>query len=216
MDVTYAKIGDFIQYVVDWNVTITPDDFSKDRIILQRTITIEEIEETAKALFRCDKQEFIDGVGDILVTAGYLMYLRSNGCVDLSNIYAIDSNLLERVYSLKEILERISGNMFYPNQDEYFNLQLLCAYAIHMFGRDEFEQYMDAILKSNDSKFVPFHEFDEHIEMNHVESKYKDKFDHIIPVEGSFRGSKVIMLRADNGFGKLLKPTVFVEPKDLL
>lgn len=216
MDVSYTKCSDFIQYVIDWNAVIS-DDFSDARLDLQKKITMEEINETMEALEYCDKKEVIDGVGDILVTAGFYLYLQNEQDTSfLDNICAIDSELLKYQIGFDSVLHDISYDLQSFAIVDYFKLQLLCAYTIDMFGRDTVEDYFDAILKSNDSKFIKPEEYNEQVEMNHVTSKYSGKFSNITPVTRMFRGSEVILLLADGGHGKMLKPTMFKEPHDFM
>lgn len=214
MYVSYDLCSDFIEYVIDWNAVISYD-FSQARKDLQIAITLEELDETINAFYKCDKKEIIDGVGDVLVTAGFYLYLQNNQNTEfLDQLYPIDSEPLKSQVSFIDLLHVIRDKLDIEKHVDYFELQLLCAHTIAMFGREVVEDYFDAILKSNDSKFIRIDEYDEAVEMNHVTSKYADKFSDITPVTRNFRGTEVILLRADGGSGKLLKPTTFKEPDE--
>ena len=215
-DITYSGIINFIQYVVDWNEVILDKDASiESRMELQKTITLSEVQETIDAFNDNDKQEIVDGVGDVLVTAGYMIYLKEGNMNFLDYTFSFTTKDLLNEMSFESLLMVIKQEVI-NEHISYYNLQLLAAYVINMFGREYVVPYLNAILKSNDSKFVRMDQWDEKKEADHVEKKYKGKFDNIVGVPRKFRGEDVMLLRADFGRGKLLKPTVFVEPTDIL
>lgn len=216
MDVSYTNIRNFIEYVIDWNDVIS-QDFSPARTALQKTITLSEIQETINAFSECNKKEIIDGCGDILVTAGFYLYLMNNQSTKfLNKIYEIDSVALKLHRQPDEITSDIYYDLEEHNHVSFFELQLLCAQVIDMYGHDLVFDYLDAILKSNDSKFTKAADFDYDSEMSRANTKYAGSFENITTVERMFRGEKVILIRADNGNGKLLKPIGFKEPESFM
>jgi hypothetical protein len=216
MDVSYRNIRTFIMHVIDWNDVIS-QDFSEARNELQKSITLEEINETIMAFRDCDKVEVVDGVGDILVTAGFYLYLQSGRDISfMDKLMAIDSELLKETGYLDWRLDKLKDDLEDYDTVDFKMLQFICAEAIRIFGEEYVQNYFCAILYSNESKFTPIHEYNHEVEMEHVESKYKDKFANIVPVTRMFRGKEVVLLRADNGHGKLLKPTGFKEPSAFL
>lgn len=212
----YEKIENFIHYVIDWN-QVLDTDISEKKLALQTKITLSEVQETIDSILENNEREMIDGVGDILVTAGYMIYLQNEGSCDFLNethtgfrfeCPASNELLYDMVREIKSEVE--------THTVDYFSLRELAAAAISRFGESTISDYFDRILLSNDSKFIKKSDWDEPTELNHANKKYQGEFSNITAVAGTFRGNDIFMLRADGGVGKILKPTGFVEPEDVV
>lgn len=225
MDNRYHKLPQFIQYVIDWNkVFLNPDMTLDERIDLQKKVTVEEINETLAALMIEDPKEIIDGIGDILVTAGYLRYLYAGESVDFLNSSLFNYDIkYENYYQYVDVIHfpliDLKNHILHETTSfSYDTLNYLACYAICDFGRDNVENYFNAILLSNDTKFVPVEQWvefnDEYMEA--AQEKYEGKYKDLVWWESDFRGEPVFLIRADHGRGKILKPPSFKEPSDLL
>lgn len=202
----------FINHVIDWNQTIT-SDLSDERFELQQDITLSEIQETIEGIKDRNEREIIDGVGDIIVTAGYLEYLETGSKDYLQDVYAYDGDIDDRVDLLDLVVLAKFGTI-----GEYVDLALLHDILIkaeEIFGQAKVQDYLVRVLRSNESKFVQPGEFDEHAELALANEKYAGKFNDLVVTTGLFQGNEVKMIRADGGSGKLLKPSKFVEPEDI-
>jgi len=214
MDVTYHKLPSFIRDVIVWNKVIG-EDFGEQKFDLQKKITLEEINETIEAYRANDMKEVIDGVGDILVTAGYFNYLKTQSDQFLGEKIEFNSEVMPYYIGFESLLDNIKTSIL-RGHTCYFSLSLLAAKTIHMYGRELVEDYFQAIIKSNYSKFIKPEDWNEDLEMQHVKNKYAGKFENIIPVTVTVEGQDYILLKADNGQGKLLKPTLFCEPHEFM
>jgi hypothetical protein len=214
MDVTYHKLGQFVQDVIVWNKVIG-EDFGEHKFDLQKKITLEEINETIEAYRNNDKKEIIDGVGDILVTAGYFNYLKTQSDEFLKEKIQFDSEVMPFYIGFESLLDNIKTSII-RGHTCHFSLSLLASKTIDMYGRELVEDYFQAIIKSNYSKFILPEDWNEDLELQHARNKYAGKFENIIPVTVTVDNQDYILLKADNGKGKLLKPTLFREPHDFM
>ena len=202
----------FINHVIDWNQTIT-SDLSEERFVLQQDITLSEIQETIDGLMANDIREIIDGVGDIIVTAGYLDYLDKGSKDYLDEEFEHEIDIDDRLDLIDLVVFAKFGTIC-----GYVGLSLLhdiLRRAEERFGQDTVQDYLIRVLRSNESKFVHPGEFDEHAELALANEKYAGKFNDLVVTTGLFQGNEVKMIRADGGSGKLLKPSKFVEPEDI-
>lgn len=106
MDTTFLnKPTDFYKYVeevIHWNKVSQAgkEDFSAKKISDQKNFVLEEINELGEAIIAKDKEEVVDALADIVVTAGYWLYLKEpslikNSC-KLMN-FSLGSNHYNRI-----------------------------------------------------------------------------------------------------------------------
>lgn len=198
----------FLNHVIDWNQTFGTD-FSKERLNLQFDITLSEIEETNIAISKNNIFEIIDGIGDIIVTSGYLSYIQTQKN-DYIYEYLFDQSSL--IKSIVIDMEKLILSRVIPPTHMIY--QLLVS-AQNEYGVVLVNDYLMRILKSNESKFVPEENFDSEYELKRAIERYGKEFKNIVVCDGIFRDKKIKMLRADNGNGKLLKPSTFIEPNNI-
>lgn len=199
--ISFPKYGEYLKRVIDWNAVVGQYD-----IELQRSLILSEIKETKDALADRDHKEIVDGVCDVFVTASYMNYLYT-GNVDPVIVEANADYAFEPNYVL-DVITAFTNNSI-PHHNE---IQSLILAAVGRYGLDKVEDYMERVLDSNDSKFVPADQWDEEREINHAYNKYGFEFGKIGVVARELNGKTVYLLRGNDGEGKLLKPTTFVEP----
>lgn len=209
---SFLRYLEFLNRVIEWNKVVHGDNVVPES--LQKSITREEINETIKAIEDDDVQEILDGIGDILVTAGYLTYMNTgaNELIDTVDVPEIRfSNPLDILNEMLIYLDLEVSDITYD-----YHIQALICWACKKYGYKEVEKYIENILISNESKFMLPRECDTIHEVSVAVEKYKSKgFKNIVIVTGEFMGKEVYILRADGGNGKVLKPTTFVEPSDI-
>lgn len=218
------KYVSYINEVVKWNSIgrLEPLD---QQLLVQVKVTEEEIKETIAAITARDYVEILDGVADVLVTAGYLAYLNKPN-IDILQTINEHGGSLPNTYSeiannLKELLLQVQES---PTTIEHAQVLQVIAWARECFGFDAVTNYIEAVLESNNSKFIAFEEgiTDEQIvqvleyELELATKKYAGKHKDLVFVRVPKGSVDYYVLRSDNGQGKILKPTRFKEPTDLL
>jgi hypothetical protein len=200
-EIRFPMYGECLNRVIDWNAVVGQRD-----IELQRSLVISEIEETRDAIKDRDDREILDGVCDVFVTASYLNYMLFPYALTADT--RIDECHPLDVHTLLKCVEAFSSN----SVPHHFDIQLLLIWAVKQYGLSAVESYMLRVLDSNDSKFVPSVMWDEERELAHAREKYGNKFGNIAVVVRELNKETVYLLRGNDGEGKLLKPTTFVEP----
>lgn len=208
----FDRYNEFLNRVIEWNRVAKGQHhiFKEKDFKLQKSITEEEIKETISAIYENDEQETIDGIADIFVTAGFLNYMKTGNTE--SPIYKLN---IETHGDPMNLINKIDNDrVFGVGGPSHHDIQKLYGWACSQFGQDTVNTYFESVLKSNESKFVPVDQWSDK-ELSIATDKYATKgFTDIVAVDGNFNGSPVKILRADNGNGKILKPSVFKEPKD--
>lgn len=238
----YLAINDFIATAIEWNQNVDPSMDRKKIDVQKNIVTLSELQETLDAIKAFNEEpsaknrlEIIDGVGDVLFTAGYYIFLTLSPHLSIDQRKEILENApqgeindeminhlttydgeQDKLRSLYYTTELIRRKLVSYDNVTFYDLCLLCAQAKDYFGAGEFESYMDAILKSNNSKFIPESEWDELKEMKHIETKYGDEFDNIVFLDFMYNGSRHFKIVSDGGRGKLLKPSGYREPTAFL
>lgn len=230
-----------LQHVVEWNrkASNQPSQFlgpRTDQIILQRKLFVEELQELLDAIKDDDKTEMMDAVADIFVVGSYLSVLLSfpinykefeefdicdcGASLKFFPSYSIDNNdqtIVEYVEELIKSVDHIDA--------EFLNTacQLLIVWIGFKLGNDyAVLQCLSNVLESNDTKFGTTTVIDgEYLkddiekELEYVTEKYKGQYSDIEAVfvpSTLFTEQVYYSLRADNGKGKILKPSFFKEP----
>lgn len=214
MSFQFERYNEFLNRVIEWNKVSTYGRIKNDldSILLQRGVTLSEIKETEDAIYANDEKEIMDGVCDVFVTAGY-MYVMKSGYTDayLQPVHSLES------LDVNQILDLIKYQMEFENTGPSpQSVHKLLGWASNKFSKDAVEKSLKSVLNSNDSKYIPLEEWNDS-EIEYINNKYKDKgFKNIVPVNGKLNGKDVVVMRADYGKGKILKPSRFREPEIFL
>lgn len=204
----------FYNSVNDWN-TVAGNSFKNDSLIINYiNLVDEESNETIDGLKAKDQVEFVDGVIDSLVVGSYLFALKKK-----STSYELISNeklnlniseLVSEIYKLKERYRNSDGDLSIDFIDDvdYFlvlveNLYIILSEFVDVEGA--FEE----VLRSNWSKFVPYHEVDTNYEVEYITSqgRYSGVTSNLSTTS---TGKEYAVFRDENG--KILKPSAFKEP----
>lgn len=200
------KPTDFFKYVdevIQWNSTALggTHDFSPAKIALQKTFVEEEYKELKDAIESQDKQEVADALADLIVTAGYWMYLKdphliSNSCRLLN--FSMGANYVKMIgYAIN-------------NDDAWTVLQ----HTIALFMQVDclVDKTMKEVLESNWSKFASVEGFS-----NEQKDAFSQTMSAAIEKNGRYTGVSATEVNGKlvfkSGKGKLLKcPDTFKEP----
>lgn len=208
---TFDRYNEFLNRVIEWN-RVAKGEFhiiKEQDLKLQKSITEEELKETIAAIEDNDQQETIDGIADVFVTAGFLNYMKSGNTE--APIHTLNPESYDPIELLAKIDRDRNSGVVGPS---HHDIQKLYGWACFQYGQDIVDTYFDSVLKSNESKFVPAEQWSDE-ELSIATNKYATKgFTNIVAVDANFNGAPVKILRADNGDGKILKPSVFKEPTD--
>lgn len=193
----------YAQRVVAWN-RVPNGGKDSTNIKGQLSYTLSEVEELEDAIREFDCTEILDAVCDIFVTASYYRYqldgFEFNGPREPSNTTK---------FIFPDYFKILLENELIVHDD----ILSLINWACQEFGKGRVVEYMEKVLASNDSKYVPDEEWSEEYEVKVATEKYAERdFKNIVGVPGELNGMRVWILRADNGQGKILKPTTFKEP----
>lgn len=203
MFLTKENYLDYASRVIEWNKVANGGQHSTD-IEGQKKYTLSECEELDDAIKENDSIEILDAVCDIFVTASYLRFQLDN-CVlkDFDTSHKMEHFFFKGGVENETILH-----------NDVFRLLV---WACMKFSKHQVLDYMERVLSSNESKFVPDELWDKEYEERMAAEKYSERgFKDIVGVPGELNGTKVWILRADNGKGKILKPTTFKEPSEII
>ncbi len=209
MEVKINSYNDMMKSVIKWNKIGYGDiERTEDRIALQRDITLSEVEETIQAIRDRDIIETLDGVADVFVTGSFMAYLSTG--YDMADLVTFDGNMLAEADGMTLInMIKTQTATDYPN---HYSIQYLIGWACAKYGGAPVMDYMNAVLASNMSKFVPSAKWGRH-DIDVVYMKYSDMFTDIVSVEMTGDDGQVYhVVRADNGAGKILKPPQYKDP----
>lgn len=218
----------FTQEVINWNEAAgnakhTTRQYAETQLLNQMSFARSEIEETLNAIFDHDKKEIVDGICDTFVTVSYYCHLTGMCTLydnDLSSSYTtnykpylLPTNLAQLYPQLLQLHNDMQQmNSFHVLEKLYL---LMCSF-VNICSGDiaKVDWFMQKVIDSNNSKFVPLQDYldDKESHEQFVQQKYKDKFENIIPVRTILGNKEVVVFRADNGSGKILKPKTFIEP----
>lgn len=205
---TTSKYVELLERVIEWNRVANEGKIQTD-VDNQVEFTVDELIETEQALVRNDHTEVIDGVCDVFVTGAYLCYQLDEYKLPTESEVRPDHHT---VLIFGQMMSCVVGEVVIHS-----DIMKLCNWCIDAYGEKRFVDYLEAVLKSNESKFVPDSDWDEEKEVTRATEIYRERgYSNIMGVEGSLNGKKVWILRADNGKGKILKPSTFAEPTDFL
>lgn len=208
--ISFDMTNEYFARVVEWNRTAkNGHDFSHESFNLQESITKEEIDETLDAIKNNDKKEIMDGIADIFVTGMYLYFMHTK---DEETYVCQFSEEMIKATDPSIVLSNMKRTLSQHTEIHYIDIQKLCCWAINAYGEDYVNEYFERVLRSNESKFIPLSSWDDK-EIKIATKKYEPKgFTDIVAVDAVCNGNPVKILRADNGNGKILKPTSFQEP----
>lgn len=199
--ISLEKYNQFLSRVIEWNAVVGNRDLD-----LQKKITLEEIKETEEEILNGGNPEDVaKEIADVFVTAGYMNYL----CTSKSSVkeFVVDDGA-----NPKDLLESIKSEVRVSMAPSHQTIQKLIYWACKEYGEAFVHDWFEKKLESNESKFVPDEEWDEEKEIRLANVKYASKgHKNIVGVRGTFQNRPVWILRADNGKGKGLKPSTFID-----
>lgn len=227
------NVDEITSRVAEWNFnagTQPSSDYEEreKQIQLQLSLVVEELKEFVEAAEQKDVVEAIDAVCDTMVVSSYAIVLMS-WCysqqfdykqIGIDSIYfplyskeqIFDNSTLSFVRSAIKTIEQKMACDYEMKDDIVFDIvigigQYLYCLAIEEFGRDVVDASMEAVLATNDAKFMTAEESEAKLEQ--TRESYAGRFDSIVSCEtpdGKF------CYRSDNGSGKILKPYDWVAP----
>jgi hypothetical protein len=220
------RLTEQINEVVKWNLVSLngKHDFSDDKKARQNDFTISEVKETLAAIAQDDIKEVFDGLGDVLVTYAYRVFLQYEEAPtlhELDEFNSIDTfnqcewKWINVIQSLNTIAWAIDCNFHWHDSSEsWYNLTELLATAEQVYTQMDIHDAIDEVLRSNWSKFV---KLDVGTDINALESECRwieanrgksNVFYSIVELDD---GSRYAVFRDDHGKGKIMKPSVFQE-----
>lgn len=224
----------YISRIVDWNkICENKNATYEERLNTQYAVVIEEITETLAGLINNDKREIIDGIADVLVTAGYLIeefgdMKIHNYELHLTNTFYTNTPENQLFLELESILNEIKAESAKEELGttaiNHYSLIKIYNLGLTLFG-DEMDKYIEAVLDSNETKYIPeasLGRFELEIEnqlafeVKCATETYAGKHENIVAVKTEYEGNTYYILRSDNGLGKILKPLKFKEPEQIL
>lgn len=228
LEITFPSYNYFLNQVIDWNHAANNPPAAKMgarklQIMRQTEYTRSEAQETMHAVFAHDLKEIVDGVCDVFVTAGYMAHLQSHkpedaGLMSFKQGFLpkTQMELIPQLFALRE-----DCNVFGNITHEKVQMLLLSLVSVFRTTFDieksvsKVESFVQEVLDSNNSKFIPLQEYEKYkvLHNEYVNKKYEGKFENIVPVYTKLGTRDVVVFRADNGEGKILKPSTFREPK---
>jgi hypothetical protein len=201
------QINGQIDNVIHWNAVarMGEHDFSQEAIAKQCDYTIEEIEETIKALIENNLVETLDGLADIFVTASYLAYVVGNirGYQKQDLLPSTDrSNMLVTLALMHAEVSLCKDN---PSKVDTARILYDVIDLLVSFCEDKEVDPVALIKEVMDSNWSKFPE----ASTVNIENEAA-----IIPgnVAGIVTSDNRVVFRDGNGQGKIKKPSVFREP----
>lgn len=213
--------------VVEWNAVARGNvhDFSQDSITRQAEYTRSEILETLKAITTQDPVEFLDGVADVFVTLTYKHFLAVNGDDESDLIsmaveflenegrtiykdtHAIDSQLLDTTVWIRR-----ENDHDVTDTSTLYGLIELMELTQAYYNVDIFD-VIKHVMDSNWSKYPSIAglvEFQVQANIDHEVEYITKKNPDFKDIVGTVNQEhQVVVYRADNGKGKILKPSTF-------
>lgn len=231
------KYRKYVSDVVKWNTICSKEGTTKEEAFnIQLKVTLEECKETLLGILQNDDREIVDGIADVIVTAGYLAesfgYFDASIEYDEEYFYYCESkNKID--YLIPSIAWLINGIVEEQNNNrkDWFSpiipSDVIVPYIIgyNIYG-DYLDQYIEAVLKSNNSKFFSFGNYYQggvegiekylNKQVEYCTNKYGHEHKNIVAVKNTYDGHVYYHMRAENGVGKILKPSTFLEPEVFL
>ena len=223
-------IEDWISRVVTWNANggnaPEADVFGRiNQVYMNYNLVIEECGELSDAIDANDKVEILDALCDIFVVSSYEYYLLTvnddnklnmnlDGAVDILETcseWFKDSDFLES--ELKDLSDvkvwkyTSCESLFDALKYSSITFMSAAALGLNIFGHDVFIEAMEAVLSSNDAKFMDRKTAIE--KLDHTKEFYADRYHNIVVVEDD---CGVCCYRTDNGGGKIVKPFDWAAP----
>ena len=210
----------YISRIVLWNsVCSNPTSTEEQAYETQVSVTLEEIKETINGYLKNDRAEYVDGVCDVVVTAGYLAYMNKDTSMDID----LDHVVFDREQDILNFGVKVEMT---PEDVKLVDVFWIFLKAMELIDEKYLHEYMNAVLDSNDTKILKFpYPYDGQqikdvlvSELDYVAKKYAGEFTGIVPVqyENDVNQSQYYVFRANLGAGKILKPSQYKLPKDFL
>ena len=213
IDLTYL-----LGQTIKWNkvANLGEYDFTQERKDLQLKCLKEEVNEFVEAHRECDGVEMLDALCDILFVGIYGCFLEGNGKIDLTEfvftydmINTSDNELFEDKTSLLAELAKEFPTVFESDADRKEIYECVCKMVLAtalVVDANVCKAY-ENVVESNFTKFPLTDDIilGKELEWFEKESKYDD-----VCVEES---EGFYIFRCNGGEGKIVKPSVFVEPK---
>lgn len=210
-----------VKDVIKWNA-IARDEKLDDQIDVQVMVTLEEINEAFDAISKGKHKETLFEIADVLVTAGYLAFLHDQDMETLEAI--VDVNEGKSVPDGLAALEKMMQQIKEEQKTEHIDVYYLVSWACFFYGKNTVFSHINAVLKSNESKFIQFGNgmsrsikiFYLSDEIKAATKKYSNRYQNITDVSRSVNNQEFFVLRADYGKGKIVKPLTYKEPDHFL
>lgn len=210
-----------IQDVIDWNATARnlTHTFTAQDLDNQTAYVHEEVMETIAGIATKDLKETLDGVADIFVTLVYKYFLMrgefNNDLVieDLMGEDVPDSPRMRQDYLLSLASTISTNNLFATGvEDIRFTISLLylLMHTVEELHNIDMHAVVDAVMVSNWSKFPPADSIDPVAMCEWIEEVRKRE--NVGYAFAEVAGVKRVTFRDNNGAGKIMKPSTFVEP----
>jgi hypothetical protein len=203
------RMTELLEKTIEWNSVARAGvhDFSPTTIDLQHALLLEEIMELKEAIEAQDIVEALDAFCDIMFVGCYAAYLQD--ITSVSNI-RVDSSLFNIVATAPTLLQNLFYNLDQRNYVQICNYMLTIAVLMDddvTANNNTFERAYNEVLHSNYSKFPLQSEVSiaNELELFKTNKKYKD----VVAITVKDR----VLFRADNGKGKIVKPSTFKEPQ---
>lgn len=222
----FSTFNSYIDRIARWNkICANPYSSFDDAYQTQILVTVEEIKETIEAVNSFDMKEVIDGVCDIIVTAGHLATLNDSSKI----IQLTDSEMKPQNFSLQLDYLLIKVQTI-PGLVTYHDVFAIYYMACELERRlneiisnsvKSVDDYMVAVLESNDSKIIKINKeypiAGQSIlaqEETSAIKKYGEQWPDIITVKSKYedKNFEYHVLRANYGTGKILKPLMYQHP----
>jgi hypothetical protein len=190
--------------VINMNDLFRTNVFQNKQLIKsQKQFVIDEANETLAALNSFDTREFVDGIGDVFVTASYLAYITHNNQSSFDIHYNAHHPVTLNIKSTESTLKNISN---YSGIDM---LNILHGFMNLMEKHFDIIDVLDRIHVSNMSKFPLASESTPDVINKNIEYiKAKKNLHNVGYIE---KNGRIIYLDLDTQ--KFQKPMSFVEPE---
>ena len=212
-----------IQDVIDWNAVARnmTHTFTEKDLENQTNYTHEEVMETIAALATKDLKETLDGIGDIFVTLSYKYFLMRQ---EFSTYFVVEDLLGEELpegsrikqdYMLSLASTISTNNLFAESlADIEFTMSLLylLMHTAEELYNVDMHDVVDAVMLSNWSKFPAVQNLNISPEAMCEWIEEVRKRDNVGYAYAEVAGVKRVTFRDNNGAGKIMKPSTFVEP----
>ena len=210
----FPHYQEYAQKVIDWNYAAGNHDVSQEAIETQIKICRSELQETLDGIEDYDDIEIIDGIIDSFVTVSFLLHMKYGPHVNNGNSYSYrfpeDSLTIEK---LERLVSELHSNLEKASMSTV-NIEYMLSYLVKEYGMEKTLEWMNVVIDSNNSKFIPLAHYEANKEEHHkyVEEKYAGEFENIVALNVHLGNDPVVVFRADNGKGKILKPYTMTKP----